>query len=487
MRRRRTPLQKQIHNARNTRVSASNKRRPARTIVLLGIVIGIMLGVMAATGTWTPRLGLDLRGGTTITLTASNTEGTGPVSQTSLELARGIIQQRVDGLGVGESEVTTQGTEHIVVTVPNVQRDELVRLVGQTAKLSFRAVHAVDMTDAPQPTPSASPSGVPDALPTAPAPKKKNEKKPEADKPRPTAPASPAPKYDELLKYEPTNRDIADFGDFKCGDPFPLVSDQPLLACDKEGREKYLLGPELIPGSMVTDAAAGIPQGRVAWIVTLKFDDQGSNLFYDSTKYFAAQQDPKNRFAIVLDGKVISSPRVQNPIPGGSAEISGSFTQQSANELANVLKYGALPLAFEVSSVENVSAKLGGDQLRAGLIAGLIGLLLVLGYSFLYYRGLGIVVVGSLAVAAALTYCSMVLLGPAIGFALNLPGIAGVIVAIGITADSFIILFERVRDEVRDGRSLTSAIETGWIKARSTILVADMVSLLSAVVLFILA
>jgi preprotein translocase subunit SecD len=205
------------------------------------------------------------------------------------------------------------------------------------------------------------------------------------------------------------------------------------------------------------------------------------------TKGIAVKSPPQNQFAIVLDSQVISAPSVSAAIPGGRAEISGSFSQKSATELANVLKYGALPLAFEVSSVENVSAKLGGDQLQAGVIAGLIGLGLVIAYSLLYYRGLAIVVVLSLAIAGGITYAFTVLLGQAMGFALNLPGIAGLIVAIGITADSFIIYFERIRDEVREGRTLRTAIETGWIRSRQTILIADGVSLLSAVVLFILA
>ena len=178
---------------------------------------------------------------------------------------------------------------------------------------------------------------------------------------------------------------------------------------------------------------------------------------------------------------------MENPIPGGRAEITGNFTQKSANELANTLKYGALPLAFEVSEVSNVSATLGGEQLRAGIIAGIIGLVLVVGFCFLYYRGLGIVVVTSLGIAAVITYACMVLLGSSVGFALNLPGIAGAIVAIGITADSFVIFFERIRDEVREGRSLRTAVETGWRRARQTILIADAVSLLSAIVLFVLA
>jgi len=237
----------------------------------------------------------------------------------------------------------------------------------------------------------------------------------------------------------------------------------------------------------VTRAQAAVPQNSVSYVVTLQFDTQGAADFEKVTGHLASQTSPENQFGIVLDGKVISAPSVSKAIPGGQAQIEGSFTQKTATDLANVLSYGALPLSFEISSVENVSAKLGGDQLQAGIIAGLIGLGLVLLYSIMYYRGLALVVSLSLVVAGLLAWALIVLLGASMGFALNLPGIAGVIVAIGVTADSFIIYFERIRDEVREGRSLRTAIETGWVRSRKTIVVADSVSLLSALVLFVLA
>jgi len=178
---------------------------------------------------------------------------------------------------------------------------------------------------------------------------------------------------------------------------------------------------------------------------------------------------------------------VENPIPGGQAQITGTFTEAEARDLANVLKYGALPVKFDISSVETVSPQLGGDQLSAGIWAGLAGLALVVVFCFLYYRGLGIVVVLSLGAAAVLTGSLVILLGKAIGFTLTLAGIAGLIVAVGITADSFIIYFERLRDEVREGRSLRSSVETGWARAKHTIIAADSISLLAALVLYVLA
>ena len=472
---------------------------PLRTLVILALVIVGLFTIMAVNRVWTPKLGLDLRGGSTITLTAANVSGEGTVDPASLELARTIIQQRIDGYGVGESEVTTSGDRQIVVSVPNVQKDDLVRLVGTTAQLYFRQVFKEEASSGtataeptasasaqPQesasanPTPTASGTGNKRPLPALPTPQ---------PSPRPTAAATPAPSVDDMLKWTPSARDTSEFDAFQCGQtsPTPDVTDQPLITCDQTKSYKYLLGPALISGEHVTRAQAAVPQNSVSYVVTLQFDTQGAADFEKVTGHLASQTSPENQFGIVLDGKVISAPSVSKAIPGGQAQIEGSFTQKTASDLANVLSYGALPLSFEISSVENVSAKLGGDQLQAGIIAGLIGLGLVLLYSIMYYRGLALVVSLSLVVAGLLAWALIVLLGASMGFALNLPGIAGVIVAIGVTADSFIIYFERIRDEVREGRSLRTAIETGWVRSRKTIVVADSVSLLSALVLFVLA
>ncbi|MFZ0530455.1 MAG: protein translocase subunit SecD [Propionicimonas sp.] len=466
---------------------------PLRTLLILGLVIVGLYGLIAFSGTWMPKLGLDLRGGTTITLTAANSSGAGSVDKASLELARTIIQQRVDAMGVGETEVTTSGENQIVVSVPNVQKDELVKMVGTTAQLYFRQVFAEQVASGSSVTPpsaTAEPGATvtPSADPTATANKRPLPELPTpVPSPRPTVAADPLPALDELLTWTPSERDTTDFENFTCGDSFPDVVDQPLIACDQTNSYKYLLGPALIKGESVDKAVAAVPQNSVSWVVELLFDTQGAADFEKVTGQLATQTSPLNQFGIVLDSKVVSAPSVSAAIPGGRAEISGSFTQKTASDLANVLSYGALPLSFEVSSVDNVSAKLGGDQLKAGIIAGLIGMALVLLYCLLYYRGLALVVFMSLVIAGLLLWAMLVLLGQSVGFALNLPGIAGAIVAIGVTADSFIIYFERIRDEVRDGRSLRTAIETGWVRSRKTILVADSVSLLSAVVLFVIA
>ena len=504
--------------------------RPLRMLVALAVITLGLIALMGVGKTFTPKLGLDLRGGTTVTLTARNTAGGGSVDPNSLQQARQIIEQRVNALGVGESEVTVSGDRQIIVSVPNVQQDKLVQQVGQTANLRFRAVYAAEQVTPPvtQPsatetgaaTPTPAPSGEPNgsASPAAPTPSESVAAAPSPttapsggagvvpsgnNRPMmphvqlPTAPPTPtAPRPtvvgqgtppDKAIDWQPSQADTTDFASFTCGDPQTDVSDQPLFSCDRTGTEKYLLGPTLIEGSALTSANAGIPQRGIEWVVNLQFNGDGSTAFENATRALSTRTDPMNRFAIVLDGQSISAPSVSTAIPGGAAQISGSFTQQTATDLANVLKYGALPLAFDISQVSNVSATLGGEQLHAGIVAGIVGLILVVLYCFLYYRGLGIVVVASLAIAAVVTYSSMVLLGSSVGFALNLPGIAGAIVAIGVTADSFVIYFERIRDEVRDGRSLRTSVETGWRRARHTILIADAVSMLSAVVLFILA
>jgi preprotein translocase subunit SecD len=268
--------------------------------------------------------------------------------------------------------------------------------------------------------------------------------------------------------------------------------DKPLVTCDEEGVEKFVLGPAEVLGTDVSSASAGLEQNSQGfttggWEVQLDFTGEGKRKFADITRRLAAQTGDLNRFGIVLDGLVVSAPTTNEPITGGQARITGNFSQAEAESLANVLKYGALPLTFDPGEVQEVSATLGGDQLTAGLVAGAIGLFLVVVYSLLYYRGLGLVTVASLAVAAVITYGMVVLLGWQIGFRLSLAGIAGLIVAIGITADSFVVYFERIRDEVREGNTLRVAVESGWVRARRTILAADFVSFLAAVVLYILS
>ncbi len=264
----------------------------------------------------------------------------------------------------------------------------------------------------------------------------------------------------------------------------PDNPDKWVVACDSEGTAKYLLEPAFIRGTNVTSAQANLSQQGGGWQVDLEFDDEGATALADTSSLLVSLPPPQNQFGIVLDGLVQSAPVFQQAILGGQAQISGNFTIDTAQNLANILRYGALPVTLDVAEVTTVSPTLGSDQLRAGVLAGLLGLVLVGGYLLLYYRALGLVAVFSLILAGVITYAVFVVLSRTIGLALTLAGVAGAIVAIGVTADSFIVYFERIRDEIRDGRSLRSAAETGWVRARNTILAADFVSLLAAAILY---
>ena len=286
---------------------------------------------------------------------------------------------------------------------------------------------------------------------------------------------------------EPRPEVAAEFAKYTCppkGKSLPPGADdpdRPLVTCDDEGN-KFLLSKALIEGTELKNASYGTPQNSVGWAVDLSFKKQARETFADVTKDLAGTG---RTFAIVLDGKVLSYPQVTTPILDGNAQITGDFTQSQARSLSNSLKYGALPVKFDQPTIETIGPSLAGDQLAAGVLAGIVGLALVMVYCLLYYRGLGLVVITSLFVAGAITYATVLVLSETAGFTLTLPGIAGLIVAVGITADSFIVYFERIRDEMRAGKSMRVAVETGWARARNTCLAADAVSLLAAVVLFV--
>ncbi|MGB7979214.1 MAG: protein translocase subunit SecD, partial [Candidatus Nanopelagicales bacterium] len=262
---------------------------------------------------------------------------------------------------------------------------------------------------------------------------------------------------------------------------------QWLATCDRDGTVKYLLQPVFIKGTSVTSATAQLDPQTSGWSVSLEFDAEGARALAEISTEIWQKEPPQNQFGIVLDGVVYSAPQFNEPIGGGQAQITGDFTADEANDLANVLKFGSLPISLEVGQITSLTPTAGADYLRAGLLAGAIGLILVALYLLAYYRALGLVAVASLLVAGIITYALFVIFGRTVGFTLTLAGIAGAIVAIGITADSFIVYFERLRDEVREGRSLRVAVDTGWIRARRTLLAADFVSFLGAVVLYVLS
>jgi len=476
-------------------VASTNAPRPWRSLGVVVAALALVYGLMAVQDLWLPRLGLDLRGGTSITLTASTPDGSDP-SPDSIDQAVEIIRDRVNGSGVAEAEVSTQGSSNVIVAVPGVGEDELVQIVGQTAELRFRPVLAVVPGASPQevPTPEATPTDgatpTEEATPTAEATPAPADQRAVTSglTAQETPPAEPPATEGPLVADgQPTPEGLAQLQAFDCSQVEVAASDapeDPLVTCDQDGTTRFLLAPADVVGTDIRRATAEIPQAGLGFVVSLDFTGEGADKFYESTQGLAGQQFPQNAFAIVLDGRVVSYPTVNEPIPGGQAVIEGQFTQQEAQRLATVLSYGALPLSFETSEVTTVSPTLGGEQLEAGLLAGALGLLLVSLYGLLYYRVLGTVVIASLAVAGAFAYGLVVLLGEWIGFTLTLAGIAGLIVAIGITADSFVVYFERIRDDVRDGRSIRMAVETGWVRARRTILASDAVSLLAAFFLY---
>jgi len=258
------------------------------------------------------------------------------------------------------------------------------------------------------------------------------------------------------------------------------------------GTVKYLLGPVEVSGAQISNATSSLVTTSTGastgqWAVNLSFDGDGTKAFGAVTSRLNGLQGAQNQFAIVLDGKVLTAPATNAAIMDGNAQITGGFTQTSAKSLADQLKYGALPIGFQVQSSDTISATLGSAQLMSGLLAGAIGLLLVVLYSLFQYRTLGLVTVASLVVAAIITYLLVTILSWREGYRLSLAGVAGLIVAIGITADSFIVYFERIRDELRDGRGLESAVDAGWKRAIRTIIASDTVNFLAAAVLFILA
>lgn len=504
--------------------------RPGRALAVILIAMVALTAGMFLTKQTTPRLGIDLAGGTSITLKAKSEPGKpDAVNETNMNTAVGIIERRVNGLGVSEAEVQTQGRDHIIVNIPKGTNEQQAReQVGTTAQLYFRPVLAFadGAPVAPEPKPSTSPvpsasgSGAPKAegsgkpstpaapsssatsqgrvlsealkAPGTPTPSPSASESKKADDSKATPPATPP------ASTPPVDSAVADlqakFAALDCTKEDQRAAagkgakpEDPMLACGKRGPAwgKWVLGPAQVNGQDVKDAKGVIDQQRGQWIVTMQFTDKGADKFAKITGELATKQSPQNQFAIVLDGEVISDPSVSQALTGGNAEISGGFTQQSAQDLGNMLSYGALPLSFQEDSVTTVTAALGGEQLKAGLIAGAIGLALVVIYLLVYYRGLAFIAIVSLMVSAVLTYTIMALLGKGIGFALNLPAVCGAIVAIGITADSFIVYFERIRDEIREGRTLRPAVERAWPRARRTILVSDFVSFLAAAVLFI--
>lgn len=470
--------------------------------IIVALFGSLFAGTQLSDATWTPKLALDLEGGTQLILTAV-TENNEPITSETISQAINVIRQRVDSSGVAEAEITSQGGRNIVVSLPGTPDEETIALVTKSAQMTFRPVLAIGApqatstdgaTDAPTDGATDAPT---DGATDAPADGATEDAAPPSDTPTKAAPDSPSD-----TAYYVTPKVEADFDALDCTNPDNLVGgevadpDKALVTCADDGTAKYLLGPVEIQGSDVASATSGLRTTQTGattneWVVDIKFNSAGSDLFRETTTRLQglASTPPQNQFAMVLDGLVISAPSLDAGviISNGEAQISGSFNRESAATLANQLNFGALPLTFDLQSQEQISATLGTEQLQKGLIAGAIGLLLVVVYSLFQYRALGLVTVASLLIAGVVTYGVITVLSWTQGYRLSLPGVAGLIVAIGITADSFIVYFERIRDELRDGRSLGPAVDRGWDRARRTILASDAVNFLAAVVLYFLA
>ena len=521
---------------------ASHKRRPVRALVTLTVAIvaacaALAIGHFMKGVSPYPDLALDLKGGTQLILTPTPTsEGQRAITEEDITQAIAIIRNRIDASGVSESEISSMGSSNIMVSIPGTPSQEQLDLIRSSSQMNFRPVLRIGpaqgilqnqqqpQADNPQSgeqsgaqsgeqsgeqsgagAADTAQSGVQStALDEATA---RGAADADGDGVLSDTPATTPENASDLAWV--TEQVMYDFLTLDCSASADVkrvegAADKPYAACDESGQVKYILGPVAVPGSDLTTATAAIArnnngQSTGQWIVSLQFNHDGTEKFKDTSTilYGYHDSDPqgssyrgspdRNSFAVVLDGTVITAPSMQAIIPNGEAQISGNFTAQSATALANQLQFGSLPLNFEVESEQQISATIGTDHLTVGLWAALIGFLLVIVYLIWQYRGLAIISAGSLVVASIITYLVITLLSWAMGYRLSLAGVAGLIMAIGVTTDSFIVYFERVRDEVRDGRPLRAAVEEGWDRAKRTILVSDAVNLVAAVVLYLLA
>ncbi|WP_455158991.1 protein translocase subunit SecD [Schaalia cardiffensis] len=531
---------------------STRKRRPVRSLVTLIVAIfaavaALVIGNITKGTPLVPSLALDLQGGTQLILRPTSTQADDrAITEEDLNQAISIIRNRIDASGVSESEITSMGSENIVVSIPGTPSQETLDLIRSSSQMNFRPVlqMGVAQTSAAalkQAEANASGNGAQPEAQSGDEASQSDASAQDSAQSTQSAQSADSAQSDEMIstaldeasamtladrnqdgvlsdtpESEPENASslawlteqaIFDFYTLDCtaqASNQEGPADKPFAACDENGSIKYILGPVTVAGANLDTASAGqitnsTGQTTGQWGVDLQFDSEGTQAFAESSKilYSFHDQDPqgkslmntpdRNHFAVVLDGTVITAPSMNAIISDGRAQISGSFTAKSASALANQLSFGSLPLNFEVQSEQRISATLGSDHLEKGLLAGLIGLLLVIVYLIWQYRGLAIISGGSLVVAAGATYLVITLLSGGIGYRLSLAGVAGLIMAVGVTADSFIVYFERVRDEVRDGRPLQAAVDEGWDRAKRTIIVSDMVNIVAAVVLYLLA
>ena len=488
---------------------------PARRIALTALaVLILLLGGGIGAGVWkggwnsAPNLALDLEVGTQVILTAQSRDGS-TIDSAAMEQARQIISQRVNALGVAETEISVQGGTNIVIDVPGELSQETSDALRQTAAMSFRPVLGVvapQGSGEPLPSDGGGEAGTEETSAPPADPSQQLFSGMVSDDSSLAPPATgegdlPYPAWSmdwltpdmqmELAAAECSTPEGQQAQQERASNALP---DEPVVACDPAGTQKFLLGPQVVAGAGIADAgvAADVtPTGQSTgfYVVNMQFTSDTADDFSTLSSALYNGEGATAAFGVVLDGMVITAPTVQEPSPGGEASISGNFSQEEAGQLADQLRFGALPLEFEVASEQQISATLGTDQLQMGLIAGLIGLGLVVLYAFAQYRALSIVTTSSLLVMGVLTYGVLTVLSniPEIGYRLSLAGVVGLVLAVAFTADSFIVYFERVRDEIRDGRGIVAAVDHGWDRAKRTILASDSVNLIAAVVLYLLS
>lgn len=528
---------------------STRKRRSVRSLVTLIVAmiagaLALVIGNVTKGVPLVPSLALDLQGGTQLILTPTSTEeGDRAITEDDINEAISIIRNRIDASGVAESEIASMGSENIVVSIPGTPSQETLDLIRSSSQMNFRPVLQIAMavttataTDSTAITSTDAQSG--EGAQSGDAAQSGGGAQSGADSSQSGADEAQSMQIvstaldeavattladanqDGTISDEPastpenasdlawvTEQALFDFYTLDCTAGTSRqegAADKPYAACDQSGQIKYLLGPVTVPGSNL-DSAVGAQvtnstgQTTGQWGVDLQFDSEGTTAFADSSAILFGFQTTdsegasfyntpdRNHFAVVLDGTVITAPAMNAIISNGRAQITGSFTATSATALANQLNFGSLPLNFEVESEQQISATLGSDHLQKGLWAGIIGLILVILYLIWQYRGLAIIAAGSLVIASVLTYLVIALLSWGVGYRLSLAGVAGLIMAVGVTTDSFIVYFERIRDEVRDRRPLQAAVDEGWDRAKRTIVVSDAVNLVAAVVLYLLA
>ena len=521
------------------------------TVAIVAACAALALGHFTKGVSPYPDLALDLKGGTQLILTPTVTAGgQREITDDDITQAISIIRNRIDASGVSESEISSMGNSNIMVSIPGTPSQEQLDLIRASSQMNFRPVLRMGLaqTDAPVQDPNAQSGDASATDAQSGATTQSGEVTAQSGEDAQSGQAgavasqsgqtelrstavdaavamsfadkdgdgvlsdTPAeqPENASSLQWE-TEQVLYDFLTLDCSASADVKrvegpADKPYAACDDSGRIKYILGPVTVPGSDLKSATAGLVRTQTggstgAWSVSLQFNNDGAEKFKESSEilYGFHDSDPeaggnggagtpdRNHFAVVLDGTVITAPSMNSIIPTGQAEITGNFTAATSRTLANQLSFGSLPLNFEVESEQQISATIGTDHLTVGLWAAMIGFLLVILYLIWQYRGLAIISTGSLVVASIITYLVITLLSWWMGYRLSLAGVAGLIMAIGVTTDSFIVYFERVRDEVRDGRPLRAAVEEGWDRAKRTILVSDAVNLVAAVVLYLLA